>query len=383
MNRRGFLSFVPKTAAIAGFPALMLNAHAAEGVTSKTITLGCSGAMTGPLGGFGKSTRIGIDAAIFEVNAKGGIHGRTLALDMVDDAYNPARTAENVKKMIADGGVFALTSCIGTPNNAAIFPMVEESQMPYISPTTGASSLRKAGLNNVFHVRASYTDETQRLVQNIVNMGLKGIAIAYLDNPFGKEVLADAQKALTAAGVKAVVEAPVAADGKNLPEAVASILAAKPGAIFLATAGAASVTLLTAIKKASPTLPIVSLSVAFSADGLKQLGEMSSGIAMTTVIPDSTRNRMAVQREYHAAMRAMGNTDYATGSVESYIAVQIIIEALERAGKDLTRAKFRNAVAGLRNFDVGGFNINYGNSPYVGSKHVELAILSANGRIVG
>ncbi len=383
MNRRGFLSFVPKTAAIAGFPTLLLNAHAAEGVTAKAITIGCSGALTGPLGGFGKSTRIGIDAAMFEINAKGGINGRTLALDMVDDAYNPARTAENVKKMISGGSVFALSSCIGTPNNAAIFPMVEESQIPYVSPTTGASSLRKAGLNNVFHVRASYTDETQRLVQNIVSMGLKGIAIAYLDNAFGKEVLADAQKALTAAGVKAVIEAPVATDGKNLPEAVANIMAAKPGAIFLATAGAASVTLLTAIKKVSPTLPVVSLSVAFSAENLKQIGELSSGIAITTVIPDTTRTRMAVQREYQAAMRAMGNTDFASGSIESYIAFQIIAEGLERAGKDLTRAKFRTAVAGLRNFDIGGFNINYSASPYVGSKYIDLAVLSAGGRIVG
>jgi branched-chain amino acid transport system substrate-binding protein len=383
MNRRNFLSFAPTTAAIAGFPALWLNAHAAEGLTSKVVTIGCSGALSGPLGGFGKSSRIGIDAAMTEINAKGGIHGRTLAIEMVDDAYNPARTAENVKKMIADGSIFALSCCIGTPNNAAILPMVEESQIPYVSPITGASSLRKAGLNNVFHVRASYTDETQRLVQNIVSMGLKGIAVAYLDNGFGKEVLADAQKALTAAGVKAVVEAPIAADGKNLPEAVASIMAAKPGAIFLATAGAVSVTLLTAIKKASPTLPIVSLSVAFSADGLKQLGEMSSGIAMTTVIPDTTRTRLAIQRDYHAAMRAMGNTDYASGSLEGYIAIKIIAEGLDRAGKEPTRAKFRTAVAGLRNLDLGGFNISYSGSPYVGSKFIDLAVLSANGRIVG
>lgn len=383
MNRRNFLSFAPKTAAIAGFPALWLNAHAAEGVTAKTITIGCSSALTGPLGGSGKSSRIGIDTAIFEINAKGGINGRTLALDIVDDAYNPARTAENVKKMISDGNVFALSCCIGTPNNAAILPMIEENQIPYVSPVTGASSLRKMGMNNVFHVRASYTDETQRLVQNIVTMGLKGIAVAYLDNAFGKEVLADAQKALNAAGVKAVIEAPIAADGKNLPEAVANIMAAKPGAIFLATAGTASVTLLIAIKKLSPTLPIVSLSVAFNAEGLKQLGDLTSGIAMTAVIPDPTRTRLAVQRDYHAAMRAMGNTDYASGSVESYIAIKIIAEGLERAGKDVTRAKFRTAVAGLRNHDLGGFNINYSGSPYVGSKYIDLAVLSANGRIVG
>ncbi len=69
----------------------------------------------------------------------------------------------------------------------------------------------------------------------MVNMGLKGIAVAYLDGPFGKEVLADAQKAMAAAGIKAVIEAPVAADGKNMAEAVASTIAAKPSAVFLAS----------------------------------------------------------------------------------------------------------------------------------------------------
>ena len=67
-------------------------------------------------------------------------------------------------RAVLEGRVFALLSCFGTPNNQAILPMVVESGVPYVAPLSGASSLRK-NVRNIFHVRASYTDEIVRLVR--------------------------------------------------------------------------------------------------------------------------------------------------------------------------------------------------------------------------
>jgi branched-chain amino acid transport system substrate-binding protein len=184
MQRRHFLSFIPQAVALAAAPAMIRPAFAQEGINAKSLTIGCSGALTGPLGSFGQDLKIGVEAAMTQINAKGGIYGRALQLQMLDDGYVPTRTAENVKKMVGESSVFALMSCIGTPNNAAIMPMVEESNMPYLAPLTGATSLRKPS-KNVFHVRASYQDETTRLVAKLVDMGIKNLAIVYLDNPFG------------------------------------------------------------------------------------------------------------------------------------------------------------------------------------------------------
>jgi branched-chain amino acid transport system substrate-binding protein len=68
------------------------------------------------------------------------------------------------------------------------------------------------------------------------------LAIVYLDNGFGKEVLADAQKAMAAAGIKATAEVALATDGKNMAQVVEQTLAAKPAAVFLATAFPWSIT---------------------------------------------------------------------------------------------------------------------------------------------
>ncbi len=264
MLRRRFLSLAPPLAALAAAPAFIRQAHAQEGLSAKAVTIGCSGALSGPLAGFGADLKLGVEAAMGQVNARGGVNGRVLQFQMMDDGYVPQRTADNVRKMQADGSVFALMSCIGTPNNAAILPLIEEANLPYVAPLTGASSLRKPGMRNVFHVRASYTDETQRLVQKIVTMGIKDLAIVYLDNGFGKEVLGDASQALEAQGVKAVAQAALATDGKNLDTVVSQVMAAKPAAVLLGTAGAASVGLITALRKASPNLPMAGLSVVLS-----------------------------------------------------------------------------------------------------------------------
>ena len=383
MLRRRFLSLAPPLAALSVAPAFIGRVHAQEALGARHVTIGCSGALTGPLGGFGVELKYGVDAAMKEINGKGGVEGRQLQFLMVDDAYVPQRTSENVKKMIGDNSVFALMSCIGTPNNQAIVPVIEEANLPYIAPLTGASSLRKAGMRNVFHVRASYTDETQRLVQKLVTMGIKDLAIVYLDNGFGKEVLGDATQALQAQGVKAVAQVALATDGKNLADVVRQITAAKPGAVLLGTAGAASAGLIKALKAASPMLPMAGLSVALTADGLKSLGAAGSGLALTMVFPDPHKARSQVVRDYQAAMRAIGQQEFSLGSFESYINTRVLAEGLDRAGRDLTRAKLRAALAGLQKFDLGGFSVDYSAAPYVGSRYVDLGVLGTGGRFLG
>ena len=362
----------------------MRSAYAQEGVTAKSVTIGGSGALTGPLGDFGVTLKLGVDAAMAQINAKGGVHGRQLQFQFSDDAYVTQRTVDNVKKMISDGSAFALMSCIGTPNNTAVLPFVEESSLPYIAPLTGASSLRKPGIRNVFHVRASYTDESQRLVQKLVTMGIKDLGIVYLDNAFGKEVLDDVTRAMAVHGLRAVAQAALATDGKNLNEAVSQVMAGKPAAVLLGSAGAVSVNLITALKKASPAMPLAGLSVALTASALKGLGAACAGVAITMVFPDPNRAKIQVVRDYQSAMRAIGQQEFSSISLESYINTRVLAEGLERAGRDLTRAKLRTALRGLQNLDLGGFSVDYpAAAPFVGSQYVDLGVLGAGGRFIG
>lgn len=384
MQRRQFVSLASTAATVLATPVFMRQAWAQDnGISGKTIAIGCSAALSGPLAGFGQDIKQGAEAALAQINSRGGIHGRTLQLNMMDDGYVPQRTADNVKQMIDQGGVFALLSCMGTPNNTAILPLIEEAGIPYVAPFTGATSLRK-GSRNVFHVRASYTEEVRRLVQRLAGMGLKDIGVIYLDNGYGREMLEDAKRALTESAIQPSVQVALTTDGKNLPEVLAKVTEAHPSAVLLATAGAASVELVRGLKKVAPGLLMAGVSVTLSNDGLKQLSDAGSGIAITMVMPDPNRAKHQVVRDYQAAMRAKGATDFTQISLEAYVNARVLAEGLERAGADPSRAKLRTALASIRNWDMGGFVVDYsGQAPYVGSRFVDLGVLNGSGRFLG
>ncbi|AVP56563.1 ABC transporter substrate-binding protein [Pulveribacter suum] len=386
MQRRHFVSLACRTgaAALAG-PALLQSAHAqdAPGVTARAVTIGCSGPLSGPLLAFGSDIQQGAGAAFAQVNARGGVHGRSVQLQLLDDAYVPERTLANVKQLIGQGGALALLSCVGTPNNTAILPVVEEAGIPHVAPVTGAASLRK-GARNVFHVRASYTDEVNRLIERLTGMGLKGLGVIYLDNGYGRELLEVATAALQKQGAKPLVQTAIATDGKNLPEVLKAVGAARPSAVLLATAGAVGPQLVRGIKAQLPGVLMAGVSVTLPGASLAQLGEDGSGIALTMVVPDPHRGKTQLVRDYQGAMRAAGHTEFSQGSLEAYVNARVLLEGLERAGKDVTQARLRGALAGIRQLDLGGFVVDYGGQPpYVGSRFIEMGVLGSNGRFIG
>ena len=384
MQRRQFVTIAPRLAAGLAAPALVRHAFAQDaGISSKSLTIGCSASLTGPLAGFGRDIKQGAEAALAQINARGGIHGRMVQLQILDDGYVPQRTTENVQQMISQGSAFALMSCVGTPNNAGILPMIEDAGIPYVAPFTGASSLRK-GARNVFHVRASYTDEVRRLVQRLAGMGLKDIGVVYLDNAYGREMLEDSTRFLAEQGLKPLVQVALATDGKNLSDVLAKVGQARPAAVLLATAGAVSVELVRGLKTNNPGVLMAGLSVTLTSEGLKQLGDAGSGLALTMVMPDPTRAKTALVRDYQAAMRARGIQEFNLGTLESYTNTRVLAEGLERTGADPTRSKLRTALAGIRNLDLGGLVIDYsGQAPYVGSRFVDMGVLNGAGRFVG
>lgn len=380
MHKRTLLKCAAATLAL---PTLARQAFGAEpGVSATQIVVGTSLPMTGILAGAGAEHLAGLNAAFKASNARGGVNGRELKLQVLDDAYAPARTAENVNRLLGDQGSFALLSCMGTGNVAAILAPVEKAGVPLVGPVTGAASLRQNALRHVFHVRASYRDETQRILQQMLSWGIGNIALVHLDNPFGLELLKDAEAAFAARNVKSAGSFALAADGSNAAALAERVAAAKPGAVFLATTGTANTAFLLPFRRLSTATPMVGLSVSVINAELRKLGDASKGLALTQVLPDATSSRTAAARSFQAAMRAAGSeAQIGSSAFEAWVNAQVLIEGLRRTGADLRRDKLRAALAGLQRLDLGDFSLGYGTQgPLVASQYIDLAVLGANGR---
>jgi ABC-type branched-subunit amino acid transport system substrate-binding protein len=378
INRRGLLKGGAVSAAVGG-SAWFNGASAGEpGVSARQINLGTSLPLTGPLAGAGKDHVMALNAAFGAINRAGGIHDREIKLQAVDDGYVPARSAENVSKMIADNSVLGFISQIGTPNTLAVLPMLEKHGVPLLGPITGSSAIRNPQVRNVFHLRPSYGDEVTRMVEQLVRMGLEKIAFVYLDNAFGKEVLAKGEKALEAAKLTSMGAFALAFDGKNAKEVVEQVTASKAGAVFLATTGAGVTDFVLGLRAAAGGMPVVGLSVSYT--DLERLGAAKAmGLAVAAVFPHWKAQKFALVRDYQADMDAMGLVSINGTGVESWIYAKVMAEALRRAGRDVNRDKLRAALASIRRYELGEMVINFSAAaPYVCSLPVKLGVYGSD-----
>jgi len=380
MNRRNFVHRVGLGAAMLGAGGIGISARAAESaISAKHITIGSSMPTTGPLANAGVDHAASIVAAFTEINRAGGIHGRELHFVTRDDGYSPLRTVTNVKDMIEQDSAYAFMSIIGTANNAGVLPLTEKAGIPVLGPITGASSLRQPTYRNTFHIRPSYTMEVQRMVLQLAQVGISALAVVYLDNPFGKEVLADAQAALAQAKLSAVVKSfPLAVDGKNAVEVAQQVRDSNVGAVFLGATGTGTTGFVLALRKMGIGLPVVGLSVTFT--DLAGLGQHVVGLAAASFLPSAKSRKYAVVRRYLAAMEVAGYSKSTGLGLESYVNAHLMAEAMRRAGRDITRDKLRSAIASTRNFEMGELNFGFSEaSPFVAGSAVKMGVFDSEG----
>ena len=88
------------------------------------------------------------------------------------------------------------------------------------------------------------------------------------------------------------------------------------------------------------------------------------------------REFLALPKEFQPAAGATYTT------LEGYLAAKIMVEALHRAGPQLTREKLNAALDGMRPYDSGGFAVNYNGKDRLGSRFVEVTIVGNGGRLM-
>lgn len=357
-------------------------AWAEPGVTADSITLAQSTALTGPLGDLGQEVLKGAKVYFDALNARGGVNGRTIKLVSKDDAYDPAKTVENVNAIIAEDSSLALFGTFGTPNNEQLIPLAQKVNMPVFTPYSGAPSIRSKTSKGVYNLRASYADEVNRLVEHLHTVGIRKIAIAYQNNAFGKEVLKAADTAMEERKVKPLLSVSVENDASDAPKAVDQLLASQPEAVLLALAGKPTIEVIRNISQKRKGMQMYALSVLATPANLRALGKDGSGVAITQVVPFPANSTMPLVREYQQAMTAAGQKEFSHLSLEGYLNAKVVAEGLRRAGPKLTRASLITAMDSIKAYNLGGLDVSFGQGAASGSRFVELTMVNGQGKLI-
>ena len=371
-------------AACALLAALFLTpGHAAEvGVSDREILVGQFAAQTGPAEELGKRMQRGMLAHFNAVNAAGGVHGRSIKLISRDDGYEPEKAAAAVKALIEADKVFALVGSVGTPTTLAAVPAINAAGIPLIGPFTGAQALREPFNRNLFHVRASYFDETERIVQHLSTLGIKKIAVFYQNDSYGKAGLEGVMRALTKRNLQPVAMVTVERNSVDVAAALAEILKTAPGAVVQISAYKSCAALIKQARAKGYGGQFFNVSFVGSKALSDELGDTSVGVTISQVVPFPYTPSSAIVREYQQRMTEAGHKDFDFSSMEGFLAAKVFVEGVRRAGKNLTRESLRAGLESMREVDLGGFIVNYSPKNHEASRYTDLTLVGQGGRFI-
>ena len=361
--------------------ALLSPAAFAQGVTNDRILLGQAAVFSGPAAQLGIQMRNGIKAYFDQVNEKGGVHGRRLELVTEDDFYEASRAPAASRKLIEQHKVFALLGYVGTPTGVVHLPVTTQAKVPLVGMFTGAEALRVPLNRYVFHVRASYYDETEAIVEQVVSTGGKNIAVFYQDDAYGQAGLKGVEIAVAKRNMKISALGTVERNTIKVENAVKSIHAAKPDAVVMISAYTSCAEFIRQMKRAGSAATFYNVSFVGSKALADALGKEGTGVAISQVVPFPWGAAVPVVREYQQLSKKAGFTDYNFSAIEGFLVAKVMVEGLRRTGRDLTREKFIDTMEKL-DVDLGGFFVSYSPKSHTGSKFVDLTIIGREGKFL-
>jgi branched-chain amino acid transport system substrate-binding protein len=362
--------------------AANLAAAQAPGVTPDKIVVGQAAVFTGPAAQLGIQMRNGIKAYFDYVNEKGGVYGRKLQLVTEDDKYEISVAPGATKKLIEEHKVFALVGYVGTPTGVVHLPVVTQAKVPLVGMFTGAEVLRVPFNRYVFHVRASYYDETEKIVEQVVSTGGRKISVFYQNDAYGEAGRKGTELALERRKMKIHSQGTVERNTVAVQEAAKIIHASQPDAVVMVSAYTSITAFVREMQKKGSAATFYNVSFVGSKALADALGKDGTGVAISQVVPFPWGTSVPVVKDYQQHAKKAGFGDYNFSALEGYLSAKVMVEGLKRAGKNPTREGLVDALEKMSDVDLGGFFINYSPKNRAGSKFVDLTIISRDGKFL-
>ncbi len=329
-------------------------------VVGDKIVLGQSTALTGSAQNLGIEFTKGANAYFNHINDLGGIYGRKIELITLDDFYEPDYAKQNSLNLINNKKVFALFGEIGTPTSEAVIPIIEEYNVPFLTPLTGAESLRNNNL--IFNLRKSYKDETKALVQYLINeLKIHKIAVFYQDDNYGKSGYSGVKEALKSYDLEIIEEGRYRRNTLSFRNALFNINNSNPEAVIIIGTQKASAFFIQEAKKLGlNNTKFCTLSFAGGDIFINELNGDTKNILFSQAVPNPLDNSHEAVKEYQEIfLKYNKNNTYNFVSFEGFLSAKLVVKALEKAGKELTKENFLEAFRKLDRNALTGFEIGF------------------------
>ena len=261
------------------------------------------------------------------------------------------------------------------------------ARVPLVGTISGAGTIRQSPQQNpnnryMFNVRASYADETDAIIGQLVSLGLTNIAVFYQNDGFGLSGLEGVTAALKKHQVTPSAVGTVERNSLDVDTAVKAIAKVNPQAVVMVTLFKPTAAFVKAMRKIGQNPQFMTLSPVGADLLANELGKDARVIGISQVMPYPFNDTTPVVREYQRLLQSLKKTSYSYYGIEAYVTAKVMVEAIRKVGKDLTREKLVQTLEGMGNTDLGGYRINFAPNERSGSKFVDLTVIGSGGRVL-
>lgn len=317
------------------------------------------------------------------INAQGGINGRKITVLLKDDegkAMNMvALTHELIDKQRAD----VLFGFMGDEGLQALAKdsAFKASGMTLYAPLSGAE-LDK-GTDRIYFVRPTYRDEARHIIQHFSLLGNTTFAVVTTNNAFGATIGKEMAAQLKARGLTLVNSSVLNTDLKNIDAINRELTKLKAQVVVIAADTISSAEFLRRFRPLNKGANVVGFST-INHRTLIELAtpDFAAGAMLTQVVPHPEAITTKLQFEHRTLMKKYRDEPLSHLTLEGFLAAKGLVRALERSGRDLSRANIAASLSGEKRFDLEGMTLVFTSKNDRGSNFVDLTFLRKSGTLV-
>ncbi|MDP3654544.1 MAG: ABC transporter substrate-binding protein [Rhodoferax sp.] len=325
-------------------------AQVQQGISSNEILLGTIQDLSGPLSGYGKQARNGMQMAIAEINEQGGLHGRKIKLQVEDSGYDPKKAVLAAQKLVSQDKIFMMVGHIGTAQNLAAMPIQFEREVINFFPLTAAREMYEPFHRLKFSVNPTYYEQMLDGLPLLVKQkGAAKTCAIYQDDEFGLEVLRGAQDGLKMWNLALAETATFKRGATDFSSQVARMRAAGCELVVLGTIIRETVGVIGEARKSGYSPVFLGSSASYS-ELIPKLGDkLVEGMyaTMTAQIPYVDDASQPV-RFWASKYKTQFNEDPSAMSVFGYNTLNVFAQAMRDAGPRPTTSKFIRSMETIR-----------------------------------
>jgi ABC-type branched-subunit amino acid transport system substrate-binding protein len=359
----------------------------APGVTDTEVLIGNVQDLSGPLKELGAIIPSGSNMYFQYINDQGGVHGRSIKMLIEDHQYNPQKAVAATKKLVEKDQVFCLFQILGTSPCEAIRPILSETGTPLIAPATNSGTMsdlsREAG-DLIFHTDTGYDRQGEILVDYILNQNSDAkIGIVYQDDDYGENVLegiarAEAEHEITVQK-ESYQRGAVDFQGQTM-----NLLKGGCTDVIIAGIVREPVTVMKTAEAMNYKPNFFGTGPTVDARVGKLAGSAGEGFTATywanmwnSDAPGPILYRELCEK-YDIPEPYIGLYHY-----YGFATAQLLVEGLERAGRNPTRKSLVRGLETFKNWDVGSFPpITYNRNDHAGVDKVQLVQMQNGEQVV-